>query len=169
MIFKSLEIYFLSASDKGRWSVTFLVLLLILCGWWRYAFQPLRTKLAAREHMFEWSYAASQENAQRMVMDRINHKALDHRLAFVGDYNHFLKDLLKYDLTTQKIDTETTIALDATRITRLKISFVGTFEKFYEFFAYQQKNYLCSWDSCVCTRSPEGALLCDADIVLYFK
>lgn len=169
MIFKSLEIYFLSASEKVRWSTTFLMLLLIVCGWWHYAFQPVRTKLAALEHKFSCIHTDFQDASYQELLDDIDATSLEQRITRVGNGSHFLKDLLKYELKIRQLESQITPSLDTTSLTRLKISFAGTFEKFYEFLAYQQKNYMCSWDSCVCARSPEGTLLCDADIVLYFK
>ncbi len=169
MIFKNVEIYFLYASSKVRWGITFALLLLIVACWWYFAFAPLRSKLMQSEHKFKNACDSSHEVDQQAVMDSINQKAVLQRISFVGDSSYFLKDLLSNGLKATNVTIEKGQKVDGHIVTPVKIVFNGTFEKFYTFLREYQKNYLCLWNSCICTKSPEGALSVNADIVIYSK
>ncbi len=169
MIFKNVEIYFLYAPSKVRWGLTFTLLLLIFSCWWYFAFAPLRGKLKISENKFENACQATQEVDQQALIDSINTKALQQRIAFVGDYNHFLKDLLAGGLETTAVTIEKTDKIDGFAATSIKIAFTGPFEKFYTFLSGHQKNYLCLWNSCMCTQSTKDILFVNADITIYSK
>ena len=169
MIFKNVEIYFLYASSKIRWGITFAFLLFTFSCWWYFAFAPLRNKLITSEHKFKNACDSSQEIDQQAVIDSLNNKAVSQRISFVGDYNYFLKDLVAYNLQTNQIVIEKVQKIDGYTATTIKLAFTGPFEKFYEFLHEHQKNYLCLWNSCICTKSPEGRLSVDADIMIYSK
>jgi hypothetical protein len=169
MIFKNLEIYFLYASSKVRWGITFMILLLIFGCWWHFAFAPLRTKLKSFGHKLENACAANQEGDQQNLIDSLNHRAVNQRTSFVGDHNYFLKDLLAHNLATGNVTINKADLIDTSKATSIKLDFSGPFDKFYQFLGEHHKNYLCFWNSCTCTKNPDGNLSITADITLYSK
>lgn len=169
MIFKNIEIYFLYASSKVRWAITFGILLLIFFCWWFFAFAPLRDKLLIGENKFKNACDSAQNVDQQAIIDSLNNKEIGQRISFVGDCNYFLKDLLSYQLETKSIVVEKSDKIAGHTATSIKIALQGKFENFYTFLCEHQKNYLCLWNSCICTKSPEGPLCVNAEILLYSK
>ncbi|MBY0109673.1 MAG: hypothetical protein K2X90_01030 [Candidatus Babeliaceae bacterium] len=171
MIFKNIEIFFLSASSNVRWGITFTILLSIFSSWWYVAFTPLRRKLKSSKDKFENACVLSREAEQNNLTNSLHFKTIKQKIAFAADHNHFLKELLKNGLKTRSVTIEKNSIAQYKdfKATTIKLIFTGTFENFYIFLQEHKKNYLCHWSKCACTQSAQDLLTIDATVVIYSK
>ncbi len=167
MIFKDIEIYFLSASAVTRWGFTIGALTALIAFWYFSAFLPLLHKYSLIQSKVAQRHITDQEHELLLAEQAKNQTTVTQRLWFAAPYNNFLKDLVTSGLSCAQADIQKTEHHSGYSATQVKMVIEGTFEKFYDFCKTHHKNYLCQWNAVTCQLNPAGKLAIDADITIY--
>ena len=169
MIFKNLEIYFLSASSIIRWGFTFIIVVAICALWYFFAYLPLEKKI----NRLRFNIAEHETLQQRTEHDQEHQnqqqKAIRERLWGAGSYNSFLKDLVNAGIAVKKVTVEKVTHYSGYHATEAKMHLEAPFEKLYQFIRKHHAHYLCLWNSIASITNSANLVETEADIIIYSK
>lgn len=167
MIFKNLEIYFLSASSVTRWGFTLITLVAICVLWYFFAYQSLEQKIKGFRFKIAEHETLQQHTEHDQEHQNQQQKAIRERLWGAGSYNSFLKDLVNAGITVKKVAVEKVTHYSGYHATEAKMLLEAPFEKLYQFIKKHHAHYLCLWSSVTSISNAANLVETEADIIIY--
>lgn len=169
MIFKNLEIYFLSASSVIRWGFTFIILVALCALWYFFAYLPVEKKIKRLRFNIAEHETLQQRTEHDQEHQNQQQKAIRERLWGAGSYNSFLKDLVNAGITVKKVSIEKVTTYSGYHATEAKMLLEAPFEKLYNFIKTYHGDYLCLWSSITSIINSANLVETEADIIIYSK